>query len=101
MIHAPFLIDIGVGIVAVFLIFSGLSFFHVGSLIGRSDANEYENNRSRTKSFMTGIRGDVPTKYDGTRDDRVAAGIAIDLKTNRWIEQGRLSDEALQDVLAP
>ena len=70
----------------------------LGYLIWTGDANEYERNRHRVKSLRNTMQGTVPTKYDGTRDDKVAAGIA--LKDGQWIEQGRLSDEALHDVLA-
>lgn len=78
----------------------GICFLRVGFLLMRGDANEYERNRSRVGAWQNIIRGTVPTKYDGTRDDRLAAGVAIDVRNNRWVEQGRLSDEALQDVLA-
>lgn len=87
-------------VVSIGLVF-GLSLMHVGRRLLRGDANEYRRNQSRVRSLKNVIRGEVPNRYDGTRDDRVAAGIAVDLKTNRWVEQGRLSDEALQDVLAP
>jgi hypothetical protein len=70
----------------------------IGYVIWTGDANEYERNRHRVKSLKNSVSGTVPTKYDGTRDDKVAAGIAI--KDGKWIEQGRLSDEALHDVLA-
>jgi hypothetical protein len=43
--------------------------------------------------------GLVPTDYDGRRDYRVAAGIAFNKKTKSWVEQGRLSAEAIQSSL--
>lgn len=87
---------IGAGAVALALVF-----FRVGWLILTGDSNEYEGNRRRIKSWKNVYRGTVPTKYDGIRDDKLAAGVAIDVRRNRWVEQGRLSDEALRDVLAP
>lgn len=86
---------IGAGAITIALVF-----FRVGWLILIGDSNEYEGNRRRIKSWRNVYRGTVPTKYDGARDDKLAAGVAIDARRNRWVEQGRLSDEALRDVLA-
>jgi hypothetical protein len=80
----------------------GICLIRVGIVVFRGNRNEYNRNRNRLGgSLLRVIRGDIPTKYDGTRDDKVAAGVAIDLKRNEWKEQGRLSDEALRDALAP
>jgi hypothetical protein len=85
-------------------VFFGLCMLRIAALIFLGDRNEYDRNRNRVAQGASGLRtilrGEVPTKYDGVRDDKVAAGVAIDLRTNRWREQGRLSDEALRDVLA-
>lgn len=80
-------------------IFVALACFRIGYLIFAGDSNEYESNRRRVVSPANVYRGTVPTNYDGMRDDKLAAGIAIDVKRNMWVEQGRLSDEALRDVL--
>jgi hypothetical protein len=93
-------IDIGIGVAASLLIFLGFRILRVAYLIFAGDLNVYQRNRGRVRSFKAVYRGKVPTKYDGTRDDLVAAGVAIDTSTNTWVEQGRLSDEALQDALA-
>ena len=85
-----------IGVVAVFV---ALVCFRVGYLIFAGDPNEYEENRRRIGPWKNNFRGTVPTLYDVTRSDKVAAGIAIDVKTNQWVEQGRLSDEALRDAL--
>jgi hypothetical protein len=74
-----------------------IAVFHIGWRIMKGDPNEYERNRQRVKSFKNTVHGTIPTKYDGGRDDKIAAGIAV--KNGQWIEQGRLSDEALRDVL--
>jgi len=60
---------------------------------------EYAKNRARTPSLGAVVRGEAPGFYDGVRDERLAAGIAVDTKTNRWVEQGRLSEEAITSVL--
>jgi hypothetical protein len=61
--------------------------------------SEYAKNRARTPSLGAVVRGEAPSFYDGVRDERVAAGIAIDTTTNHWVEQGRLSEEAISSVL--
>jgi len=85
-------------------IFTGLCMLRIAILILMGDRNEYDRNRNRVTPGIPGVwtilRGEVATKHDGIRDDKVAAGIAIDLRENCWREQGRLSDEALRDVLA-
>lgn len=94
------LVDLSSAILASISVFFGLCFLRIGILVLRGDRNEYDRNRNRVRSIGQILHGDIPTKYDGTRDDKVAAGIAIDLRTNEWREQGRLSDEALRDALA-
>jgi len=60
---------------------------------------EYSHNRSRSQSLLKVIRGEVPTEFDGVRDSRVAAGIAVDTSNGSWKEQGKLSAEAVSDAL--
>ena len=69
--------------------------------VWRGNPLEYERNRHRIGSLRRAIRGEVPTVFDGTRDYRVAAGVAVDKKTNEWTEQGRLSAEAISAALRP
>jgi len=92
--------DILYGAVAVTLLVFGLRILRVGYLVLRGNSGIYERNRERVGTIWAPFAGKVPTKFDGARDDLVAAGVAIDLKENKWVEQGRLSDEALQDALA-
>lgn len=72
----------------------GLTMIRFGLALARGSRTEYERNRVCVRSTRAIVRGEVSTKFDGARDDRVAAGIAIDLKSNKWKEQGRLSSEA-------
>jgi hypothetical protein len=58
---------------------------------------EYERNRRRSGDLIRALKGDVPTVSDGTRDFRVAAGIAV--RDGKWVEQGRLSTEAVSAAL--
>jgi hypothetical protein len=94
--------NIAAPIVGTLLIVVAIWTGWVASSVWRGSHNEYERNRARTrKSFLKIFFGTVPTFHDGVRDDKVSAGIALDRKNNRWIEQGRLSDEAIDDILAP
>jgi hypothetical protein len=61
--------------------------------------SEYERNQRRAQNIWQTLKGAVPAAFDGTRDSRVSAGIAIDIKNNRWIEQSRLSNEAVSSAL--
>jgi len=36
----------------------------------------------------------------GFRDYQAAAGLAVGLDTNQWVEQGRLSDEVVSEMLS-
>lgn len=58
---------------------------------------EYERNRKRAGNFLQSLKGQVPPVFDGTRDSRVSAGIAV--RNNEWIEQGKLSAEAVASSL--
>lgn len=73
--------------------------FWMAIAILRSDRSAYERTRVRARSTTAALKGEVPTSYDGARDYQVAAGIAIDRRNNRWVEQGKLSNEAIANVL--
>ena len=74
-------------------------FFLFALKLLRGNWAEYGRNRQRLGSVRAAMRGEVETVSDGTRDYRVAAGIAIDSKKNEWREQGRLSTEAISAAL--
>jgi hypothetical protein len=63
------------------------------------DSHAYEQNRLRTRTWRAAILGRLPTNFDGNRDYRVAAGIVFDKKHTEWVEQGRLSAEAIASTL--
>ena len=94
------MVDLLGALFTAFSIFLGFCLLRIGVLVLRGNKNEYDRNKSRVKNFPNIINGRVPTNRDGLRDDKVAAGIAVDLRNNSWQEQGRLSDEALRDALA-
>ncbi len=76
-------------------LFAALYFARLAWKLGLGSGTEYNRNRSRLDGFGATLRGQAATSVNGSRDYRVAAGIAIDTKANRWVEQGRLSDEAV------
>jgi len=78
-----------------------VSCFMFAAKLFRADGHEYERNRDRTGGFRKALRGEIETVFDGARDYRVSAGIAIDRNTNSWVEQGRLSEEAISASLRP
>lgn len=63
------------------------------------DKADYERNRLRHKTYFSPILGTVNSTHEGNRDYRVAAGLAVDLRKNQWVAQGRLSEEAIDSVL--
>lgn len=98
----PFVLDLLKGIAALVLVPVTLALFVLTWRLWRvylTDRSEYQRNQARSPSLRTVLRGEAPTFYDGVRDERVAAGVARDLKTNKWVEQGKLSEEAVSNVL--
>lgn len=65
----------------------------------QSRPNAYNANKARTGGWLKPILGRVNTFHNGYRDFSVHAGIAVDKKTNSWVEQGALSDGAVDAVL--
>lgn len=70
-----------------------------GFALWRAHSGDYRLNRERMSSWLDPLRGTSATHYDGVRDFRVRAGLAIDTRTNQWVEQGTLSEESLDSVL--
>lgn len=87
---------------AIFLFVFGIvaiTSIAVGLKIIFSDTNEYNRNRRKTGSWRNPLRGTVNTCCEGNgRDHSISAGLAV--KNNTWIEQGKLSDEAIDAILA-
>ena len=79
-----------------------LSFIFVALKLLRgffADRSEYVRNQERSVSLMSVLRGETPTFYDSVRDERIVAGVAVDTKKNVWVEQGKLSEEAVSNVI--
>lgn len=74
--------------------------FILGVKLLRSDDGIYNSNRSYAKNFSSALKGLVCESQESTRDFRCKAGMVYDKKTKKIIFQGKLSDEAIQDVIS-
>ena len=72
--------------------------FMFGAKIFIADNDMYERNKQRSVSVINTIKGETPVVFDHGRDDQVAAGIVYDIGKKEYKPQGRLSDEALDDI---
>lgn len=72
--------------------------FLAGVKVFLAAKGDYDANRVLTGTLRNALRGELRTSRGGTRDGRVKAGLAIDRKTNRWVEQGGLSEESIDTV---
>ena len=85
------------------LAFIGLSaisliLFTLAIKLLRSDNSIYQSNRSYNKSFLAALKGKCEPQSN-PRDFRCAAGMAFDKKSGKIVFQGKLSHEAVQDVI--
>lgn len=66
----------------------------------QGDSSEYDRNRERVRrcTWRQIFEGRVPAMFGDGRDYRIAAGLAVDRRKNEWVEQGRLSDEAVSSI---
>lgn len=92
-------LDIAILAIVLLLGSVGISFLRLSFLLAKSDLTIYERCRSRTAGFMRAARGQVYPKSDLNRDHRYALGITINQKTNEWVDQGKLSDEAISELI--
>jgi hypothetical protein len=87
---------LSVGVAFLILAFA---FCTVGYKVARGDHHEYERNRLRTESLFDALKGRAKTHFDGKRDHRVGAGITENTKENRWVDNGMLSEEAIDSTI--
>ena len=81
------------------LTFTSILFFIGGVKIISADKGAYKRNNRSTAGFWNAVKGTVPTKRDGARTHNVVAGLAYDLKKNKVVAQGTLSNEAIENIL--
>ncbi|MBM9615021.1 hypothetical protein JWJ90_12095 [Desulfobulbus rhabdoformis] len=61
-------------------------------------SHNYRQIHEISGSFSSALKGTNSAFNNGSRDNRKKAGLAIDLRTNTWIEQGTLSDDSLDSI---
>jgi hypothetical protein len=76
-----------------------LQSLHLAYRLWFGDSHAYRQNQIRTGSWKASILGRVRPNFDGRRDYKVAAGIVFDTEKKCWVEQGRLSAEAIAATL--
>ncbi|MFI3120535.1 MAG: hypothetical protein QX203_11230 [Methylococcaceae bacterium] len=81
------------------LSFASIMFFIGGFKVIFADKATYKRNYKSTAGFWNAVKGTVPTKRDGGRTHNVVAGLAYDLKRNKVVAQGTLSNEAIESIL--
>ena len=79
--------------------FSAMTLLILGIRILGASRAEYEQNNARSGTPLDVLKGMVRTKRDGVRDSRVRCGLAVN-RYQQWEEQGALSEEAIDGVLA-
>lgn len=89
--------DIAIALTTAISTVAGFGLIRLGFLILRGNRTAYEANRQRTGGLRRLVSGRIPPGPPG--DSHVRAGIAIDTCTNAWVPAGRLSDDALRQVL--
>jgi hypothetical protein len=86
---------------AVFLTVFGSASLLLAYRILTAPAGDYQRNKNR--HFGSPWLGRVKTHEDGRRDFRVSAGlnVRIDGQNREWVQQGIISDEAVDIIIAP
>lgn len=76
----------------LFFAVMALILFKLGFTLLKADSREYNLNRDISESPFKG------TLKNQGKDSRSQAGMVIN-NNNEWVEQGRISDEAIDSVL--
>ena len=91
--------DLAIGSLIFFGVTISFSAVRLGLKIFSADAEEYRRNREAIPSFVAAALGKLRTFYAGGRDHHISAGLAFDKRKQKWVEQGALSDSALDSIL--
>ena len=69
--------------------------------VALADRDLYAQNQRHIKSYRDVLKGHLQVRsyHGGVCDNGVAAGLAYDRTAKRFVEQGRISDDALLDIL--
>lgn len=82
----------------------GLSFVSIVLFVGGvkvifANKANYRLNQQATGGIVNALKGNIPTFKDGRRSHKVCAGLVYNVRKRKLIEQGTLSDEAINSVL--
>jgi hypothetical protein len=91
--------DIFLFTAALFAGMGAIVFFFVTIRVANANKSVYERNRQRIPSLLDNLRGRLARPQDGQRDSICNAGIVVD-RSNRWVEQAKLSDESISNILS-
>jgi hypothetical protein len=77
----------------------GIFGIRLGLKIFFADKEEFRRNKEASPGKLDPIVGTLHTFYVGARDHRISAGLAVNKKTKKWVEQGILSESAVDTIL--
>jgi hypothetical protein len=90
-------------------IFEAIGTFFVGMVVIKllvmalriytSDKNTYKRNNRLSGGVMSTLRGGVNPRSEQDYDYITQKGLARNIDTNQWVEQGALSDYAVHSIL--
>lgn len=92
---------IGDALVAVIALLVALTCGSLALKVLLGSKSEYDRNRQRTLGPLKTMKGTVSMVFDHERDHRVAAGVAVDKRRKRVVNQGKLSDDAIESATKP
>jgi hypothetical protein len=78
----------------------GVSATIIGWKLFFTDRAAYERNQRRLISVKDALKGNTPVVFGHGRDELVSAGLAWDRENRVFRRRGRLSDEAIDDVVS-
>jgi hypothetical protein len=91
--------DLAIGSLILIGVTFSFSAFRLGLKIFTADAEEYRRNKEAIPSLSEAVLGKLRTFYTGGRDHRISAGLAFDTRRQKWVEQGVLSESAIDSIL--
>ncbi len=84
-----------------FVIFTILAFVFIGIVIKVFSAERHVYNTcySLNTGFLDSLKGTMPTFREGSRDYKLMAGLAYDAKNKKFVEQGAISENLVDEIL--
>ena len=86
---------------AIICALTAITFAAIGSRISKANKAHYSQLReiSGKNKPLKAMRGEVAADREGARDYYVAAGMAINTKNNKIVNQGKLSSDAISTIV--